>query len=66
MKENPETANRQPFVESYLATTGFPSPKGFNSNLAYLKAVEKWVRKATTTLAELNDHKNLLGNCGGS
>ncbi|MFX0114146.1 MAG: hypothetical protein ACFFB3_06335 [Candidatus Hodarchaeota archaeon] len=55
---------RPPFAETYLVTAGFPLPKSFDSSADYLKAIENWVREATSVLIEANDRKRDLRQSG--
>lgn len=52
MKENLSIEQQPSFTEAYLTTAGFPSPKSYDSRPAYLKAIEEWVREATSIMIE--------------
>jgi hypothetical protein len=64
MKKDSVIEQRQPFAESYLATAGFPLPKSFDTNSEYLRAIESWVRNATSILADAKEQEHSIGNDG--
>ncbi|MHA2368188.1 MAG: hypothetical protein ACXADX_05145 [Candidatus Hodarchaeales archaeon] len=64
MKKNLAIEQPQPFAETYLATAGFPLPKSFDTNSEYLRAIESWVRNATSILADAKEQKRSIENSG--
>ncbi|MFW9914993.1 MAG: hypothetical protein ACFFGZ_05220 [Candidatus Thorarchaeota archaeon] len=64
MKEHSVIEQPQPFAETYLTTAGFPLPKSFDSNSEYLRAIESWVRNATSILADAKGQKRSIENSG--
>lgn len=64
MKKNAAIEQLQPFAETYLATAGFPLPKSFSTNSEYLRAIESWVRNATSILADVKEQKRSIENSG--
>ncbi|MFQ5977414.1 MAG: hypothetical protein ACE5OZ_04705 [Candidatus Heimdallarchaeota archaeon] len=65
MKESQRIEQQPSFTESYLTTAGFPSPRSYDSRPAYLRAIEEWVREATSIMIESSKEKRSSYQNGG-